>query len=237
MLIKDNHIWHLFLHETSAGTISHLKNNWEHNWLSKTWFFYEVVILWHACSGGCLYWLSGSHDRGEQVSWERREEREGEGGDVKGPFFCNIHTSDLAQLSNLCPAEGWEHSLPPDIHPQHFFPVDDEGLPGVYYKPLSKAGGWNPKRVKVTQQNLHSNLENKHKDSRLPRRYHFSITEDSSEGLTSTLLRSFLAGMSSSLSDFQLAKARGEMRARTSCIWSLLSNIDSLPSADRNRES
>lgn len=31
---------------------------------------------------------------------------EGEGGDVKGPFFCNIHTSDLAQLSNLCSAEG-----------------------------------------------------------------------------------------------------------------------------------
>lgn len=30
----------------------------------------------------------------------------GEGGDVKGPFFCNIHTSDLAQLSNLCSAGG-----------------------------------------------------------------------------------------------------------------------------------
>lgn len=152
---------------------------------------------------------------------------EGKGGDVKGPFFCNIYTSDLAKPSNF-----------PSPQTSILSTSSQWTMKGCQVAIINPWGGrLNPKSVKGTQQNVPFKPGKYTQRLRLPRRYHFIITEDSSEELTSTLLRSFLAGMSSSVSDFQLAKARGEMRARTSHIWSLLSNIDSLPSADRNWES
>lgn len=105
-------------------------------------FFYEVVILWHARSGGCLDWLSRSHDRGEQVSWERG--REEGGGDVEGPSFVISRLVILHSWVTCAQQRGEKVPFPPDIHPQHFFPEDDEWLPGTIYKPLSKAWGWYP---------------------------------------------------------------------------------------------
>lgn len=122
----------------------------EQNWLSKTWFF-----LWGCDPLTCsLGWLPRLII---QVTWPRWAGllREGKGGgDVEGPSFVISRLVILHSWVTCAQQRGEKVPFPPDIHPQHFFPEDDEWLPGTIYKPLSKAWGWYPERVKVHKHTL-----------------------------------------------------------------------------------